>query len=97
MLQVCHAAGVPAESSFPEDTVADHVGSTWRRRYYAQLSDDEDLLADEASAGNAAPGGTGWHLREGVRPPGARRVPLCRWQRGARQWGRGAGGVGTHR
>ncbi|XP_031463809.1 basement membrane-specific heparan sulfate proteoglycan core protein isoform X8 [Phasianus colchicus] len=49
-LGVCQAAGVRAESSFPEDTVADHVGSTWRRRYYAQLSDDEDLLADEASA-----------------------------------------------
>ncbi|XP_040544695.1 basement membrane-specific heparan sulfate proteoglycan core protein isoform X11 [Gallus gallus] len=58
-LGVCHAAGVPAESSFPEDTVADHVGSTWRRRYYAQLSDDEDLLADEASADGSGELGSG--------------------------------------
>ncbi|XP_072210311.1 basement membrane-specific heparan sulfate proteoglycan core protein isoform X3 [Excalfactoria chinensis] len=56
-LGVCH--GVPAESSFPEDTVADHVGSTWRRRYYAQLSDDEDLLADEASADGSGELGSG--------------------------------------
>ncbi|XP_052547651.1 basement membrane-specific heparan sulfate proteoglycan core protein isoform X13 [Tympanuchus pallidicinctus] len=58
-LGVCQAAGVPAESSFPEDTVADHVGSTWRRRYYAQLSDDEDLLADEASADGSGELGSG--------------------------------------
>ena len=58
-LGVCHATGVPAESSFPEDTVADHVGSTWRRRYYAQLSDDEDLLADEASADGSGELGSG--------------------------------------
>ncbi|XP_021230332.1 basement membrane-specific heparan sulfate proteoglycan core protein-like, partial [Numida meleagris] len=58
-LQVCRAARGPAESSFPEDTVADHVGSTWHRRYYAQLSDDEDLLADEASADGSGELGSG--------------------------------------
>ncbi|RMB89712.1 hypothetical protein DUI87_33909 [Hirundo rustica rustica] len=39
--------------TFPEDTVADHVGDTQGRRYYRHLSDDEDLVA---SGGEGTPG-----------------------------------------
>lgn len=62
-LQVTHGARGLAETTFPEDTVADRVGGARGRRYYAQLSDDEDLLADEASGGNVARGGTGGRTR----------------------------------
>lgn len=54
--QVTRGTRSLAESSFPEDTVADHVGGTRGRRYYQHLSDDEDLVA---SGGEVAPGGRG--------------------------------------
>uniref|UniRef100_A0A670K0Z6 Heparan sulfate proteoglycan 2 n=1 Tax=Podarcis muralis TaxID=64176 RepID=A0A670K0Z6_PODMU len=49
---VAHASKRSDESSFPEDTESEAVRQRWRK--YAELSDDEDLLADEAS------GGEGW-------------------------------------
>lgn len=52
--QVTRSTRGLAETSFPEDTVADHVGGTRGRRYYEHLSDDEDLVA---SGGKVAPGG----------------------------------------
>ncbi|XP_069730950.1 basement membrane-specific heparan sulfate proteoglycan core protein isoform X7 [Phaenicophaeus curvirostris] len=45
-----------AESSFPEDTVADHVGGLRGRRYLAQLSDDEDLVASGDGSGEDGSG-----------------------------------------
>ncbi|XP_064028426.1 basement membrane-specific heparan sulfate proteoglycan core protein isoform X3 [Pogoniulus pusillus] len=45
-----------AESSFPEDTVADHVAGTRGRRYYRQLSDDEDLVASGDGSGEEGSG-----------------------------------------
>uniref|UniRef100_A0A7M4G0V1 Basement membrane-specific heparan sulfate proteoglycan core protein n=1 Tax=Crocodylus porosus TaxID=8502 RepID=A0A7M4G0V1_CROPO len=51
---VAHTARTPDDASFPEDTESDHAG---RRRWsYTDLSDDEDLLADEASGGNVSAG-----------------------------------------
>ncbi|XP_035168684.1 proline-rich protein 4 [Oxyura jamaicensis] len=58
-LQVTHGARGLAETTFPEDTVADRVGGARGRRYYAQLSDDEDLLADEASGDGSGEYGSG--------------------------------------
>ncbi|KAM9630106.1 basement membrane-specific heparan sulfate proteoglycan core protein isoform 9-T9 [Morphnus guianensis] len=45
-----------AETSFPEDTVADHVGGTRGRRYYEHLSDDEDLVASGDGSGEDGSG-----------------------------------------
>ncbi|XP_040389437.1 basement membrane-specific heparan sulfate proteoglycan core protein isoform X14 [Cygnus olor] len=58
-LGVTHGARGLAETTFPEDTVADRVGGARGRRYYAQLSDDEDLLADEASGDGSGEYGSG--------------------------------------
>ncbi|KAM9217540.1 LOW QUALITY PROTEIN: basement membrane-specific heparan sulfate proteoglycan core protein [Leptosomus discolor] len=47
-----------AETSFPEDTVADHIGGTRGRRYYRHLSDDEDLVASGDGSGEDGSGVT---------------------------------------
>nr|XP_056721446.1 basement membrane-specific heparan sulfate proteoglycan core protein [Euleptes europaea] len=46
---VAHASKGREEASFPEDTESEALSRRWRN--YADLSDDEDLLADEASGG----------------------------------------------
>uniref|UniRef100_A0A7M4G0T5 Basement membrane-specific heparan sulfate proteoglycan core protein n=1 Tax=Crocodylus porosus TaxID=8502 RepID=A0A7M4G0T5_CROPO len=66
---VAHTARTPDDASFPEDTESDHAG---RRRWsYTDLSDDEDLLADEASGGNVSAGmlGSGEPSTPGHRLP----------------------------
>ncbi|XP_061298167.1 basement membrane-specific heparan sulfate proteoglycan core protein isoform X6 [Pezoporus flaviventris] len=55
-----------AESSFPEDTVSDHVGGTRGHRFYRHLSDDEDLVASGDGSGEDGSGAP-W--------PSATRVP----------------------
>ncbi|XP_065520473.1 basement membrane-specific heparan sulfate proteoglycan core protein isoform X3 [Lathamus discolor] len=45
-----------AESSFPEDTVSDHVGGTRGHRFYRHLSDDEDLVASGDGSGEDGSG-----------------------------------------
>ncbi|XP_068772364.1 basement membrane-specific heparan sulfate proteoglycan core protein isoform X3 [Struthio camelus] len=59
LLAVGHGAAGRHETSFPEDTEADRLGGPRGRRYYAQLSDDEDLLADEASGDGSGEDGSG--------------------------------------
>ncbi|XP_019367559.1 PREDICTED: basement membrane-specific heparan sulfate proteoglycan core protein, partial [Gavialis gangeticus] len=55
--QVAHTARTLDDASFPEDTESDHAG---RRRWsYTDLSDDEDLLADEASGDGNGSGENG--------------------------------------
>ena len=78
--QVTRGTRVLAETSFPEDTVADHVGGTRGRRYYEHLSDDEDLVA---SGGKVAPGGwvSPWVgvIVGGCHPGCDSCCPRCRW------------------
>ncbi|KAM8989962.1 basement membrane-specific heparan sulfate proteoglycan core protein isoform 10-T10 [Ara ararauna] len=45
-----------AESSFPEDTVSDHIGGTRGHRFYRHLSDDEDLVASGDGSGEDGSG-----------------------------------------
>ncbi|XP_040441615.1 LOW QUALITY PROTEIN: basement membrane-specific heparan sulfate proteoglycan core protein [Falco naumanni] len=63
-----------AETSFPEDTVADHIGGTRGRRYYAQLSDDEDLVASGDGSGEDGSGVT-WPPVSATHEPGAGLAP----------------------
>lgn len=74
--QVARAARTLDDASFPEDTESDHAG---RRRWsYTDLSDDEDLVADEASGGNVPTGtlGRGELFTPGHRLPGERPAAL---------------------
>ncbi|XP_060132262.1 basement membrane-specific heparan sulfate proteoglycan core protein isoform X6 [Zootoca vivipara] len=57
LLGVAHASKRPDESSFPEDTESEAMRQRWRK--YAELSDDEDLLADEASGDGYGSGENG--------------------------------------
>ncbi|XP_067328853.1 basement membrane-specific heparan sulfate proteoglycan core protein isoform X4 [Anolis sagrei] len=57
LLQVSQASQRPEESSFPEDTESEAVRRRWRS--YADFSDDEDLLADEASGDGFGSGENG--------------------------------------
>ncbi|XP_062822809.1 basement membrane-specific heparan sulfate proteoglycan core protein isoform X3 [Anolis carolinensis] len=57
LLGVSHASQRPEESSFPEDTESEAVRRRWRS--YADFSDDEDLLADEASGDGYGSGENG--------------------------------------
>ncbi|XP_060115564.1 basement membrane-specific heparan sulfate proteoglycan core protein [Heteronotia binoei] len=54
---VAQAAKGRQEASFPEDTESEALGRHWRS--YADLSDDEDLLADEASGDGNGSGENG--------------------------------------
>ncbi|XP_042333788.1 LOW QUALITY PROTEIN: basement membrane-specific heparan sulfate proteoglycan core protein [Sceloporus undulatus] len=56
-LDVTQASKRPDEASFPEDTESEAVHRRWRS--YADLSDDEDLLADEASGDGYGSGENG--------------------------------------
>ncbi|XP_061299413.1 basement membrane-specific heparan sulfate proteoglycan core protein-like, partial [Pezoporus flaviventris] len=70
-----------AESSFPEDTVSDHVGGTRGHRFYRHLSDDEDLVASgdgSGEDGSGAPWPSATHVPSvGLAPtaPGPPPVP----------------------
>uniref|UniRef100_A0A674KFP3 Heparan sulfate proteoglycan 2 n=1 Tax=Terrapene triunguis TaxID=2587831 RepID=A0A674KFP3_9SAUR len=55
--QVSHAAQGLNEASFPEDTESDPAGTPWWSD--ADLSDDEDMLADEASGDGNGSGENG--------------------------------------
>ncbi|XP_058279281.1 basement membrane-specific heparan sulfate proteoglycan core protein isoform X3 [Hirundo rustica] len=71
--------------TFPEDTVADHVGDTQGRRYYRHLSDDEDLVASGADGSGEDGSGVPWPptvmtpaISSGLAPtaPGPRPAPV---------------------
>ncbi|XP_065431035.1 basement membrane-specific heparan sulfate proteoglycan core protein isoform X4 [Chrysemys picta bellii] len=57
LLRVSHAAQGLNEASFPEDTESDPAGTPWWSD--ADLSDDEDMLADEASGDGNGSGENG--------------------------------------
>ncbi|XP_050787084.1 basement membrane-specific heparan sulfate proteoglycan core protein isoform X2 [Gopherus flavomarginatus] len=57
LLRVSHAAQGLNEASFPEDTESDPAGTPWWSD--ANLSDDEDMLADEASGDGNGSGENG--------------------------------------
>uniref|UniRef100_A0A8C3FNL1 Heparan sulfate proteoglycan 2 n=1 Tax=Chrysemys picta bellii TaxID=8478 RepID=A0A8C3FNL1_CHRPI len=59
--QVSHAAQGLNEASFPEDTESDPAGTPWWSD--ADLSDDEDMLADEASGDGNGSGENGIYFR----------------------------------
>ncbi|KAM8796373.1 basement membrane-specific heparan sulfate proteoglycan core protein [Eudromia elegans] len=61
-------AAAPRDAAFPEDTEADRPGGA--RRYYAQLSDDEDLLAEEPSGDGSGEDGSGARSLGGADVPG---------------------------
>uniref|UniRef100_A0ABM5EK41 Basement membrane-specific heparan sulfate proteoglycan core protein isoform X2 n=1 Tax=Pogona vitticeps TaxID=103695 RepID=A0ABM5EK41_9SAUR len=63
LLGVAQASQRQDEASFPEDTESDTVRRHWRS--YLDLSDDEDLLADEASGDGYGSGENG----SGTVPP----------------------------
>ncbi|XP_054251094.1 basement membrane-specific heparan sulfate proteoglycan core protein [Indicator indicator] len=74
VLGVSHGSRGLAESSFPEDTVPDQPLGTRGRRYYRQLSDDEDLVASgdgSGEEGSAVP----WPLAGTTRAPGIGLAP----------------------
>ncbi|KAL8198220.1 UNVERIFIED_CONTAM: Basement membrane-specific heparan sulfate proteoglycan core protein, partial [Gekko kuhli] len=56
-MPVAHASKGREEASFPEDTETEALSRHWRG--YADLSDDEDLLADEASGDGNGSGENG--------------------------------------
>ncbi|CAM4577609.1 unnamed protein product [Lepidochelys kempii] len=57
LLRVSHAAQGLTEASFPEDTESDPAGTPWWSD--VDLSDDEDMLADEASGDGNGSGENG--------------------------------------
>ncbi|XP_064381758.1 basement membrane-specific heparan sulfate proteoglycan core protein isoform X2 [Dromaius novaehollandiae] len=69
LLALGRGAAGRRETSFPEDTEADRVGGRRGRRYYAQLSDDEDLLAEEASGDGSGEDGSGTGSLDGAETP----------------------------
>ncbi|XP_066493850.1 basement membrane-specific heparan sulfate proteoglycan core protein isoform X4 [Tiliqua scincoides] len=66
LLSVAHASQGLDEASFPEDTESEALGQPWQS--YADFSDDEDLLADEASGDGYGSGENGSGTAAPIKP-----------------------------